>query len=58
MVNAKIEPQRAIEVRGGEVSFNWRDLWKFCGRRKLHIGSCRIDFDRLVSETGNSRKRE
>lgn len=43
LVNAKLEAQNAVEVKAGEISFNWRDLWKLCGRRKLHIGSCRID---------------
>lgn len=41
-MNAKIEVQSAVEVKGEEISFNWRDIWKFCGRRKLHIGSCGI----------------
>lgn len=57
LVNAKIEAHSAVEVKGGEINFNWRELWKLCGRRKPHIGSCRINFDRLISEVGSSRKR-
>lgn len=37
LVSAKIEAQSAIEVKGGEISFNWKDLWKVW-RRELPIG--------------------
>lgn len=28
LVSAKVEVQSAIEFKGGEISLNWKELWK------------------------------
>lgn len=28
LVSAKVEAQSAVEFKGGEVSLNWKELWK------------------------------